>query len=255
MTLTVLAGWVLGGVLIMIRASAWMLTSPPFNNRSMPVRVRVIFALALALFLGPTIKADQVPTDFGPLLSAVVVNIAVGVTLGIFTNMLIRAVQAAGEFVDIFGGISINPAFDPTTGQMASGFARIYGNLTTGLLFAIGGHLLLVRGFLRTFDVISAEATSMVVGNIEEVAVRAILIFVMAAIEIALPAIAVSFVVEIAQGLIAKAAPQMNVMLALAPLKVGLAILVTTLAFGMLPNALANLVNHGLSSAFSVFGG
>ena len=255
MDVTVVAGWVLGGVLIMIRASAWMLTCPPFNNRAMPVRVRTFFALALAIFLAPTIKVSQIPTDFGPLLNAVVVNIAVGVTLGVFSNMLIRAVQAAGEFIDIFGGISINPAFDPTTGQMASGFARFYGNLTTGLLFAIGGHLLLVRGFLRTFDVISAEATSLLIGNIEEVVVRALLIFVLAAVEIALPAIAVSFVIEIAQGLIAKAAPQMNVMLALAPLKVGVAILVTTLAFGMLPNALANLVNQGLTSAFSLFGG
>lgn len=255
MDISVLAGWVLGGVLIMVRASAWMMTSPPFNNKAMPVRVRAIFALALAFFLSPTVRTDLVPTDFGPLLNAVAVNIAVGVILGVFTNMLIRAMQAAGEFIDIFGGISINPAFDPTTGQMASGFARFYGNLSTGLLFAIGGHLLLVRGFLRTFDVISPEATAMTVGNIEQVATQAILIFVLAAVEIALPAIAVSFVIEIAQGLIAKAAPQMNVMLALAPLKVGVAILVTSLAFSMLPNALSNLVNQGLNSAFSLIGG
>ncbi|WP_336250264.1 flagellar biosynthetic protein FliR [Stomatohabitans albus] len=255
MDITVIAGWVLGGVLIMVRASAWMLTCPPFNNRAMPVRVRVSFALALALFLGPTIRTELVPTDIAPLLNAVVINVAVGVILGVFTNILIRAMQAAGEFIDVFGGISINPAFDPTTGQMASGFARFYGNLTTGLLFAIGGHLLLVRGFLRTFDVISPEATSMTVGNVEEVATRAILIFILAAVEIALPAIAVSFVIEIAQGLIAKAAPQMNVMLALAPLKVGVAILVTTLAFGMLPNALTNLINHGLTAGFNLFGG
>lgn len=254
MEITLIGQWVLGGVLIMIRAAAWMLTCPPFNNKAMNTRVRSIMALALALFLSPTITLNQVPTEVAPLLKAVAINIAVGVILGLLTQILIRALQAAGEFIDIFGGISINPAFDPTTGQMASGFARIYGNLTTGLLFAVGGHLLLVRGFLRTFDLVSPQATAMVVGDIQEVMTRVIVVFVLAAIEIALPVIAVSFVIEIGQGLIAKAAPQMNVMLALAPFKVGMAILVAALSLGILPHALENLVNTGLTEAFTLLG-
>src|SRR3546814_19818961 len=76
--------------------------------------------------------------------------------MGCIGVVIFAALQAAGGILDLFGGFAMAQVFDPQSGVSTSLFGRFYNLLATNLLFVLGGHLLLVRGFLRSFDAVPA---------------------------------------------------------------------------------------------------
>ena len=64
----------------------------------------------------------------------------------------ISVFSVAGAFVDFSGGFSMGAMFDPLSGSSAAIISRAYTMLATVLIFATGGHIVLVGGFMRTFQ-------------------------------------------------------------------------------------------------------
>src|SRR5262249_21142690 len=139
------------------RAIAWVVVVPPFGTRMVPPMIKVGLAAALTLAVGSEVTQQAVPLDGGSLVVGAVTQIAIGVTMGFVGVVLFSAVQAAGASIDLFGGFAMAQVLDPQNGVHTSLFGRFYNLLATTLLFAVGGHLLLVRGFLRSFDAVPAS--------------------------------------------------------------------------------------------------
>ncbi|WP_370327653.1 flagellar biosynthetic protein FliR [Euzebya sp.] len=241
-----------GFLLAVVRAGAWLLVIPPLNSPIVPVQVRVGLATTLAVYAAPVLAAEQVPVEIGPLIMAGGFQVVLGLSLGFLVNLLFSAIGAAGELIDIFGGISIQPAFDPMTGGTGSGFARIYQTVGVTLLFAVGGHLLIVRGFIESFKAIGVSGLDLT--NLRELLIGNLGHFLLAAVEIAAPIIAVAFLIEVGQGLVARAAPQMNVFLAVMPLKILVTIVIVAVALPLLPGIVSTLVEAGVSDAMALGG-
>ena len=226
-------------LLAMVRAIAWIIVAPPFSTRAIPIQVKIGLAAALALAVGPGLQALSVPIETAPLIGAVVTQVAVGLMLGFLTMLLISAVQAAGEMIDMFGGFSISSAFDPMSQSSAGIFGRFYNLLAITLLFAINGHLLLIRGFYTSFEAVPLSGIPMM--NLSGVFTDTLGRFAIAALEIAAPLLAVLFLAEVALGLLSRAAPQMNVFALGFSLKILVTLGLAGLAIPILPGAITSL--------------
>ena len=233
-----------GYLLALVRAAAWVAVSPPFGTRVMPGQVKVGFAAALALALGPQLADQAVPLEAGPLISAAVLQLGAGLALGFIGVLLFSAVQAAGNMIDLFSGLTMASVFDPLSNVQASVFGRFYQLLATTLLFAINGHVLLVRGFLTSFD--AAPLTSLDIDTVGRLLTRDLGMFFIAAIEIAAPLLAALFLAEVVLGLLSRAAPQMNVFMVGFPFKIGLTLVLAGLALPLLPGTVESLLGHAL---------
>lgn len=248
MTIGIDGQLLVGFVLAMTRAGAWLAIAPPFAGRMVPSRVKVGFAAALALALGPRLAEQAVPLETAPLIGAIVMQVVAGAALGFLAQLLFAAFQTAGSVIDLFGAFSIAQAFDPLTGSQASVFGRFYSILASVLLFATGGHLLLVRGFLTSFDALPISGFRS--ERLAEILTRDLSTFFLAALEIAAPIVAALFLADVALGLLSRVAPEMNVFLLGLPLKVFISISVVGLAIPVLPNAVAEMTDtvvlHGL---------
>lgn len=248
MTLSIDSTLLVGYVLAMARAGAWIAIAPPFNAGFVPVRVKTGFAAALALALGPRLVEQSVPLDTGPLIGAMLLQIAAGAALGFIAHMLFAAFQMAGSVIDLFGAFAIAQAFDPVTGTQTSVFGRFYALIASVLLFATGGHLLLVRGFLTSFEALPIDGFRS--ARVAEIVTADLSTLFVAALEIAAPLIAALFLTDVALGLLSRAAPEMNVFLLGLPLKVFITISLISLAIPVLPGAVSDMtdtaVRHGL---------
>lgn len=248
MTIELAPALLSGYLLALVRAGAWVFVAPPFGNRTIPTTVKVGLSAALALAVGPRLASQAVPLEVGSLIPAAALQVAAGLALGFLGVLLFSAVSMAGGLVDLFSGFSVAQLFDPGTGASVSLFGRFYGVLATTLLFAIDGHLLLVRGFLTSFD--AAPLTSLSLAEMARVLTEDAGTFFLAAVEIAAPLLAALFLAEAALGLLARAAPQMNVFLLGLPLKILLTLSLAGLAIPLLPDAVSSLletaVRHGL---------
>ena len=242
----------LGFLLAVVRTAAWLTVAPPFNTRMIPAPAKVGLALALAIPVAPRIAETAPAPEVGPLVMAILLQIGVGLSLGFVVQLIFAAVQAAGELVDLFAGFTIAATYDPFTNANQAVFGRFYQLLATALLFASGGHLLLVEGLLDSFRAVPAGLPDLGVTSGE--LLDALGLFFVSALEIAAPLLGALFLTEVALGLLSKAAPQMNVFTLGFPIKILLTLLLAGLALPLLPNAVEGLVAAAGRSGTAVVG-
>lgn len=242
-----------GFLFALARTSAWMAIAPPFNTRLIPRLVKIGVAAALAVPMASQLPVDNMSMDTAPFVGQIVLQVFTGLALGFVTMMLFSAFQAAGELIDLAGGFSIMQVFDPYSNDRTSAFGRFYQLIATTILFVLNGHLLLVRGFMRSFEAVPPSGPSF--DNLAQLLVRDVGVFMLAALEIAAPLLAALFLAEVALGILAKAAPQMNVFMLGFPFKILLTLLIVVFAVPLLPNAVGNIVERALDSGAALMRG
>ena len=178
------------------------------------------------------------------LIPLVLLQIATGLVLGFITQILFSAIATAGNLIDLFGGFTLSMALDPFMNSQSSTFGRFYGLLATTLLFITNGYLLLIKGFLTSFDVVPLGGIKF--EGLQEIILHDVGLMMMAAIEIAGPLLACYFLAEVALGLLGKAAPQLNILQFGFPFKILLTLLIVSAAIPLIPGALDNLLNDSI---------
>lgn len=233
-----------GFLLALARTTAWMAVSPPFSGKQIPRLVKLGAAAGISMTIAPSLPTDQLTLDPGPLLVMVLMQVATGLILGYLTQMLFAAVGAAGGLIDIFGGFTLSQAYDPFMNNQSSVFGRFYGIIATTLLFVINGHLLLIKGFMTSFEAVPLGGIAL--DSFKEVLFRDLAMFGISALEIAAPLIAAYFLSDVALGLLTKAAPQLQILTLSFPLKILLTLLMVGAALPLLTDALHTFVNQTL---------
>ena len=241
---------VLGFVLAVLRSSAWVVVCPPFNTRMIPTPAKIGLAVALAIPAAPRVAEQAPSTDLGSLIMAASLQVAAGLALGFITQLLFAALQAAGELLDLFAGYTIASTYDPFSNATQAVLGRFYYLLAITLLFALDGHLMLVRGFLDSFTALPADGVAL--ADLSTVLIMNLSMFFMAALELAAPLLAAIFLAEVSLGLLSRAAPQMNVFVLGFPIKIMLTLLLVGLTLPRVPGAVTMAVEASLRSGAAV---
>jgi flagellar biosynthetic protein FliR len=231
--------------LALVRAAAWLFVAPPFNTRMIPTIVKAGLAATLALAAAPHISDPQLLLSTSSFLGALVTQVIIGVAFGMLTLVLVNAIAAAGALVDLFAGFSLAAVFDPLNDTHTAIFGRFYELVAFTLLFTTNAYLILVNGFIRSFEVIPARGFQM--GDIANILTKHLGDFLIAAVEVAGPVLACLFLTEVAIGLLARAAPSLNVFSLAFPLRVVVALVVVGLAIPLVGPAIGNLVRDAVS--------
>jgi flagellar biosynthetic protein FliR len=226
-------------LLALVRALAWVFMVVPFGLRAMPLITKVGLGAALAMAAVPSLEAGPLPTDVAGLTGAAIVQTLVGVTLGLVVVVSFSAVQAAGSLIDDFAGFNLAAMMDPMASASAGPFGRLYQMIAIALLFASDLYLILVRGFLRSFEAVRG----MRLGEILDLFMSNLGQLVVASLEIAGPVLLVLFLTEVAFGLLARTAPQMNVFILAFPARVLVALIATVAALPLVVPAVDHLVS------------
>jgi flagellar biosynthetic protein FliR len=232
-------------LLAMARSAAWLVICPPFASRVIPPRVKALLAAALALLVTPRIASSAPAMEVAPLVTSLLQQVAIGVALGFLTALVFSAVQAAGDFIDLFGGFSLAFAFDPLMQTGNSVFGKIYGLLAVTLLFASSGHLLILRGFLSTYEALPLDA-AMNFGKLGELLTHGVVTMFVASLQIAGPLIAVLFLADVGMGLLTRVAPMLNVFSLAFPAKILLTLVLVGMSFPLLPTVVDGLTDRSV---------
>jgi flagellar biosynthetic protein FliR len=253
-TITVEGQPVLAFMLASVRIVAWLAVVPPFSSKAVPAMAKVVLSLGLAFAASPMLGGTEVPVDTFGLISTVLVQAAIGLSMGFVTFLLFSTVAAAGSLVDVFGGFSLAQGFDPLNMHGSTVFGTFHQMIATALLFVSGGYLLVIGGLLRTFAVLPIGETPHITTT-PDVLMTAFKMFFVTAVQIALPLIAVLFIADLGLALLTKVAPQLNALSVMFPAKIGLTLLVVGLSFAVLPDVLRNIVDLALQAMSSLASG
>ncbi len=230
-TLDQLYGWLNAFFWPFVRIAAMVGTAPVLGESSVPARVKVGLSVTLTLIIIPTI--DPLPPLATASWSAVWIigqQIIIGVALGFTMRIIFAAVQTAGEFVGLQMGLSFASFFDPATGSNTAVLARLFNTITLLVFIAMNGHLLMIGGLVRTFDVLPITGAELDVngwGVLLEWSKQ----IVVSGLLVALPVMIVLLTISLSLGILNRTAQQLSVFAVGFPisLTVGLIILAVVL--------------------------
>lgn len=225
------------------RTYAWMQMVPPFSGAYVPKAARAGASLAVGFALAHRIGVTSVP-PWPSLVADLGSQVVIGVAFGALVAIILRAITSAGDTLDLFGGLVLPQSLTPIGFPSATSVGQLYGLITLALLVVTRGDLLLLRGFVTTFDVAGPTLASLV--PLAHGAIGAVSSFFTATFEIAGPLLVVEFVIQVALGLLAKAAPNVNIFLFAFSVQSFALILVLAVGTANLPAALSRLVEEAL---------
>jgi flagellar biosynthetic protein FliR len=236
------------------RAVGFVMLAPPFNSRSIPAPVKGALAMALSVLLSTKIAPSLPEITGGFLVVAAITEVVIGAALGFIVQVLFTAVQMAGDLIDLTGGFSLQPAYDPLAMTNNSSVGRLHYLLATTLLFTSGGHLLIVKGFATSYEGLPVGG-SVPTEQLGQVMIKVFSMMFLAAVQIAGPMVAVLLLADVALALLSKAAPALNIFSFGFPFKIMLTLLMLGLTFPLLPPALDALMDHAVRAMISLRSG
>jgi len=211
-------------LLVLARTAGIFTVAPIFGANQVPMQVKLGIALALAIVFTPLTISHQplaIPvTDVWPMVMLIASQTLVGLVIGFVALLVFTAVQIAGEFIDMQSGFAFGTMIDPINGAQTAVASRFYHMLVGLLFFATNAHHIMIKGLADSFDLIPVGQMTLnasVAGGILDV--FAILFGV--ALRIAMPVVAAVFLADLAMAVMARAVPQMNILIVGLPLKLG----------------------------------
>ncbi|MGB3836058.1 flagellar biosynthetic protein FliR [Castellaniella sp.] len=159
-TLDQLYGWINNFLWPLFRIGGLVAMAPIFGEATVPVRIKVGLAVVLTLVVAPLIgpMPAVVPSSYAGLLIALQ-QVLIGMALGFCMRLIFTAAMMAGEFVGLPMGLAFASFFDPATGANTAVLSRLINLVALLMFLAVNGHLLMLDGLVRTFDLLPVGAS------------------------------------------------------------------------------------------------
>jgi flagellar biosynthetic protein FliR len=210
---------------------------PGFGEPAVPARVRLGFALVLAIALAPAL-GDSIPAPAAGawgMAIQVVSEILIGVLLGGAARILVSALATAGQVIGLEIGIAFAQTADPTMTQSGQLVAVFLGVLGVALIFATGLDHMFLQGIAGSYELIAPGAPPPV-GDAAQLALDATATSFRVGFQIAAPLIAAGLIFRVGLGVLSRLIPQIQVFFVALPLQIlgGLVVFALGLSSGML---------------------
>jgi len=137
-------------------------------------------------------------------------QILVGLAMGFSMRLVFAAFEMAGDLLGLQMGLAFAQFIDPARGMQTPLIGSFLGVLAMLTFLVIDGHLLVIAAVVQSFELIPISANLSVV-NSQSIALAGSIMF-MLALQISLPVMAAVLISNIVLGILARAAPQLNVM-------------------------------------------
>lgn len=207
--------------LVLVRVSGLFAFCPIFSSQLLPARVRFSLALVLAVVLLPVLPPHAVSwTGVAGWLVVAVRELAVGLGLGLAARVVFDGLEGAARLVSGQSGFALSSMIDPLTGSQSVTPALFQALLATTLVLAADLHHLFVRGLVRSYDLLPPAAVLPAADGLDRaVGLLGARLFGVA-VQLAGPALVVTFAADLVLILVGRALPQIPVLIVGYPLKV-----------------------------------
>jgi flagellar biosynthesis protein FliR len=198
-------------VLPFIRISSLFMTMPVMGARVVPARVRVVTAVLCSFIVIPILPPlPDVPSLSVQALLLVAQEIMIGVAIGFSFQVVFQVFVLTGQYLSMQLGLGFAAMNDPTSGVSTTVLSQFYLVMATLLFLSINGHLILFEMVIESFSALPPGQFHFTPEQAQKIAYLGSWMFASALI-ISLPVLASLLVVNIAFGVMSRAAPQLNI--------------------------------------------
>jgi flagellar biosynthetic protein FliR len=224
---------IISGLLtISIRLTGLMLFAPFFGSSAIPVRVKAGFVVALTLLLFPTVGKGIGTYAIADWPILIITEFLIGVGMGLATNLIFEAIALAGSALSVQMGYSLANILDPQTQVDTTVIPLFYQSIVMLLFLRMDVHYWILRAIGKSFLYLPPGTT-----HLSSIFTMTVLttggeLFGLG-VQIAAPVLSATLVADIVLGLLAKASPQIPIIVVGPAVKsmLGILILIATLKY------------------------
>jgi len=194
-----------------LRISALFMAAPIFSARTVPVRVRIILAVLVTFIVQPSLpfrEAIDPLTAMG--FMTILQQLAVGLVMGLIMQIIIGTLVMAGQAMATTMGLGFASTVDPQNGVQVTLLGQLYLVIGTLYLLAVDGHLMLIQVVVDSFVSLPIGVEFSLLQVFGNIAMFTAEMFVTAVL-LSLPVMVGVLMVNLAFGVVTRAAPQLNI--------------------------------------------
>ena len=215
-----------GFALILTRIGAALALAPVISGKTIPVRVKAMIAIFLSLAtlplvpLAPELGALNIPLLFILMLKEAMVGLAIGLALG----AIVAAWAMGGAVIDLMTGFSYGGVIDPQYGNQSSVLQQVYILLAGAIFITVGGMDWIVGATVNSFYTMPL-LSSVAPADLLALALAVATTVFVTGLGVVAPLLIALLLTDVAFGLVARAAPQTQVMQLEFPAKIAVALI------------------------------
>lgn len=247
-----LDAWLAAFAFPLARILALLATAPVFNNAAMPMRIRLIAGLAIAIALAPALPSmPAVPAGSWVGLAMLAQQILIGLLMGLTLRIVFVAIDVAGELIGLQMGLSFAMFYDPQSASQTPVVSEFLGLLGTLLFLAMNGHLLTLSALAQSFILLPVTPEPIAAKGLAALLAWSATLF-SAGVLLSLPLVAALLIANIAMGVLARVAPQLNLFAVGFPVTILAGFTVLMLSLPYFGAALGNLFDQAFVALATV---
>jgi flagellar biosynthetic protein FliR len=219
-------------LLIFCRVGSALTVMPGIGELMVPVRVRLLLAIALTILVGPVLlrSLPAMPNNMGDLTLLLGGEIMVGLFIGTMMRLILSALDIAGTIIGFQTGLASASILNPLLSEQGSLPSLLLGGLGALLLFETDMIGLMLRSVVDSYSLFHAGALPPV-GDFSETITRTVSHIFRLGLQLSGPFIILITVLMIALGLMARLQPQVQIFFIALPIQaiLGFILLAVTL--------------------------
>ncbi|MEW5011863.1 MAG: flagellar biosynthetic protein FliR [Cycloclasticus sp.] len=244
--------WLSSFIWPLLRVSSMLVSIPVFSGRFVSNKIMVGTSLVITVFSLPLLPAHaavDVLSHAGIMTG--LQQIVIGLTMGFVLQLVFSAVIFAGQGIAYSMGLGFASMVDPISGVSVPVISQFYLVLSTLLFLTLGGHLVLIEMLIDSFKTLPVGVVGLERSDFWSVIAWSSRLF-SAGLLMAVPSITSLLMVNIAFGVVTKAAPQLNIFAVGFPITLLLGLLLMWVTLPAILGSFTNLLaeSYGLIADF-----
>ncbi len=200
-----------------VRISAFMLVLPIFSNNAIPSLVKILLSFSLLVILFPSIQigfANGVPRmdSLGDIFVLVAKELFVGLTVGFLAKLIFESIAFGFSYLGLQMGFGFSSLYDPNTEANTPVVSKFLMVIVSLLFITFDGHYMIILSISETFNVVPLGKVFIQKDIFSYVIETGSQLFLIA-VKLGAPMALIIFLMNITFGVIARAVPQINVLI------------------------------------------
>lgn len=205
---------------VLVRVSTLLVVAPIFGEKVVPASVKILLSIAITTVIFPTlVRSGHVhPGDSaiwasraGSLLGVVLLEAIFGLSLGFVIRLSFDAIRFGADLIGNLMGLAAASQFDPFQESQTQVVGQFQATLAMLLFLALDGHYMVIQGLVDSFKWVGVGQAVFNAQFAQRLIDSSGHIFAIG-LQLAAPVMVCIFAVNIMYGVLAKAMPQMNIL-------------------------------------------
>jgi flagellar biosynthetic protein FliR len=211
-------------ILVSLRAGCILYFCPPWDSSFIPALIRVFSILGLSLALTPVASPflPSFPASWSAGVLLVIREFLIGLGVGLIFRFIFAGIEMAGNLVAIQMGFGMATVLDPQTQAQNTLLAQLLVLMATLIFLVMNGHHALLRLLAQSYQEVPMQTNLSLPGSLFAYVPNLGRLMYSLSVQLLAPVLALLFLTQVALGLVARAVPQIQVMIVGFPLTIAI---------------------------------